>query len=207
MGKETCLPTMTSSPGRARIEPTKQFSDAQLVQECLRGKEAAWSSLIAKYKHLIFSIPVRYGFAEDDSADIFQSVCMDLLTELPSLREPNALAGWLIQVTRNKCFHRKQAQIGNRVEEVDDLDAYAAPGEPEGVVLQVQQEQILREALSSLSPRCQNLMEMLFFEVPARPYEEAARDLELALGSIGFIRKRCLDKLRAQLGNMGYQRT
>jgi RNA polymerase sigma factor (sigma-70 family) len=198
---------MTSSPGKARIEPSELFSDAHLVQECLRGKEAAWAALIAKYKKLIYSIPVRYGFAEDVSADIFQAVCVDLLTELPSLRDPNALAGWLIQVTRNKCFHRKQAQIGNTVDEVDDLDAYAAPGEPEGLVLKVQQEQILREALSSLSPRCQQLMEMLFFEVPARPYEEAARDLELASGSIGFIRKRCLDKLRVQLGDMGYHGT
>ena len=206
---EVGQPAMTTAPGRAKIEPSTSFSDAQLVKECLQGKEAAWAALIAKYKNLIFSIPVRYGFSEDDSADIFQAVCIDLLAELPTLRDPQALAGWLIQVTRNKCFHRKQAQRhqDNKEQEVDDLESYASSEEPQGLVLQLQQEQILREALSSLSPRCQRMMQMLFFEVPARPYNEVAQELELASGSIGFIRRRCLDKLRSQLEKAGYDRT
>jgi RNA polymerase sigma factor (sigma-70 family) len=195
---------MTTAPGKARIRSSKQFSDAVLVEECRQGKEVAWSALIAKYKNLIFSIPVRYGFSEEDSSDIFQAVCIDLLSELPSLREPNALAAWLIQVTRNKCFHRKREQQRGKVQEIGDPDSYASPEEPQGLVSRVQQEQMLREALLALSPRCQRLVQMLFFEQPARPYQQVARDLELAEGSIGFIRRRCLDKLRNQLEQMGY---
>jgi RNA polymerase sigma factor (sigma-70 family) len=196
---------MTAAPGKARSASPNQFSDAHLVQECLKGNETAWSALIGKYKNLIFSIPVRYGFSEEDSADIFQGVCMDLLAELSSLREPNALAGWLIQVTRNKCFHRKRTQQSNKLQEVDDLDSYASPEEPKDLVLQIQQEQMLLEAVSALSPRCQRLVRMLFFELPARPYEEVAKELDLASGSIGFIRRRCLDKLRQQLEQAGFE--
>jgi RNA polymerase sigma factor (sigma-70 family) len=195
---------MTTAPGKARIGSTNQFSDSRLIQECLNGNEAAWSALIGKYKNLIFSIPVRYGFSEADSADIFQAVSMDLLAELSSLREPNALAGWLFQVTRNKCFHRKQAQQRQKLQEVDDLDSYASPEEPNDFALQVQQEQMLREALLALSPRCQRLVRMLFFEMPARPYKQVAKELDLASGSIGFIRKRCLDKLRQRLEQVGF---
>jgi RNA polymerase sigma factor (sigma-70 family) len=195
---------MTTAPGKARIGSTNQFSDSRLIQECLTGNEAAWSALIGKYKNLIFSIPVRYGFSEEDSADIFQAVSMDLLAELSSLREPNALAGWLIQVTRNKCFHRKQAQQRQKLQEVDDLDSFASPEEPKDFTLQVQQEQMLREALLALSPRCQRLVRMLFFEMPARPYQQVAKELDLASGSIGFIRKRCLDKLRQRLEQVGF---
>ena len=193
---------MTQAPRRAKISPD-QFSDSPLVQECLSGSEAAWSTLISKYKNLIFSIPIRYGFSEEDSADIFQSVCMDLLTELPRLREPSALAGWLIQVARNKCFHRKQAQR-HLVEDTDDLNSYASRDELENLVAQVEQEQVLREALSGLSPRCRQLVHMLFFETPLRPYQEVAKELGLASGSIGFIRRRCLDKLRQRLEELGF---
>jgi hypothetical protein len=80
--------------------------------------DSAWSALISKYKNPIFSIPIRYGFSEEDSADIFQAV--DLLAELPCLREPKALAGWLIQVTRNKCFHRKGETQRHSVQEIRD---------------------------------------------------------------------------------------
>lgn len=196
---------MSTAPGKAKLADDGRFSDSKLVKECLRGNEQAWSTLVNKYKNLIYSIPVRYGFSEEDSADIFQAVCMDLLAELPRLREPNALAGWLIQVARNKCYHRKQAQQRLPMEEnsAEDIEAAATQDEPEKIAAQVQQEQILREALRDLSPRCRKLVEMLFFEMPARPYEQVAEELDLALGSIGFIRKRCLERLRERLAKMG----
>jgi len=45
---------------------------------------------------------------------------------------------------------------------------------------------------------------MLFFETPPRPYEEIAKELGIATGSIGFIRGRCLEKLKQQLENKGF---
>lgn len=38
-------------------------SDELLVQECLLGDEKAWTTLIAKYANLIFSIPLKQGFS------------------------------------------------------------------------------------------------------------------------------------------------
>ncbi len=196
---------MTNAPEKVAERRKSLLSDSRLVRECLKGKETAWSALIDKYKNLIFSIPIRYGFSEEDSADIFQAVSMDLLAELPRLREPEALGGWLIQVTRNKCFHRKQEQQRYQVQEITDEGRPDDPREaPEDLVLLVQQEQLLREALSDLSPRCRQLVHMLFFETPARPYQQVAKDLRLAPGSVGFIRRRCLDKLRQRLEQMGF---
>jgi len=51
--------------------------DARLIKDCLEGSESAWSALISKYKNLIFSIPMKYGFSRDDAADVFQAVCLD----------------------------------------------------------------------------------------------------------------------------------
>ena len=179
------------------------WSDSRLIRECLEGSETAWSVLIEKYKNLIFSIPIRYGFSQDDSADIFQSVCMDLLADLPRIREPNALAGWLIQVTRNKCFHRKQEQLRHPAEEIDEKALPGVENRSDAIILQVQQEQLLREALRGLPSRCKRLVQLLFFESPILPYEEVAKMLGLATGSIGLVRRRCLDKLRRNLEDAG----
>jgi len=43
------------------------------------------------------------------------------------------------------------------------------------------------------------MMQMLFSENPARPYQEVAKELGIATGSIGFIRGRCFEKLRQAL--------
>lgn len=194
---------MSTAPGRAKQGADSTLSDEQLVRDCLKGKESAWSALIFRYKNLIFSIPIRYGFSQEDSADIFQAVCMDLLAELPHLREPKALAGWLIQVTRNKCFHRKRETQRHSMQEIGDDELFGLEESADNLVFEFQQDQLLREALSGLAPRCRRLVEMLFFETPARPYLQVAKDLKLAPGSIGFIRRRCLDKLRQRLEQMG----
>jgi DNA-directed RNA polymerase specialized sigma24 family protein len=76
-------------------EGQTSWPDDRLVAECLKGNQQAWSALVDKYKNLIFSIPVKLGLHED-AADIFQAVCLDLLTDLPRLRKPRALPKWLM---------------------------------------------------------------------------------------------------------------
>ena len=176
-------------------------SNTALVAACLAGDEDAWSTLIDRYKRLIFSIPIKQGFDADTAADIFQSVCLDLVTELPRLREPQALAQWLIRVTSRRCV--RQRTSGRAATEV--LDDLAGPTSdlPESILQEVQQEQAVRDAIGDLSPRCQQLIDMLFFETPVRPYAAVAAELGIAIGSVGFIRGRCLDRLRQELLKAG----
>jgi DNA-directed RNA polymerase specialized sigma subunit len=70
-----------TATGRAP-ERSENSSDEQLIARCLKGDQEAWSALIEKYKNLIYSIPIKLGMHQD-AADIFQSVCVDLLSELP----------------------------------------------------------------------------------------------------------------------------
>src|SRR5579859_7790080 len=62
------------------------LSDDEFVAGCLRGEQAAWDGLVDRYAALIYSIPLKYGFAEADAADVFQSVCLILLEKLESVR-------------------------------------------------------------------------------------------------------------------------
>lgn len=185
------------------LEERLSWSNRRLVKECLEGSELGWSALLAKYKNLIFSVPLRYGLDPEEAADIFQSVCMDLLQELPKLREPDALGGWLIQVTLHKCHRsRRQHQRNASPEEAPEKQSSARL--PDGVLEQLQEEQSLRDALFMLEPRCRTLLHALFYEDPPRPYEELAAALGLSVGSIGFIRGRCLKKLRSELAKAGF---
>jgi RNA polymerase sigma factor (sigma-70 family) len=176
------------------------------VRECVAGNEEAWAALLDKYKNLIFSIPVRQGIPREDAADVFQRVCLLLMAELPQLREAKALPMWLIRVTSREClkWHRQEHPYAFR-QAVEPEKTRLADGRarPEEMVEQVRQEQMIRDALLALPPRCRDLIHMLFFESPARPYREVAAALGLAAGSIGFIRGRCLARLRRELEKKG----
>jgi RNA polymerase sigma factor (sigma-70 family) len=180
-------------------------SDEQLVRDCIDGNQEAWSQLIDKYKNLIFSVPIKYGFSRDDAADIFQEVCLGLLSELKTLREPRALPKWLMTVTAHKCFHRKRLSrrtVSMDSEELELPNAEVPPAALE-MIAEAEKEQGLREAMSDLPSRCRRLIEMLFFDQPSRPYRDVAETLGLAVGSIGFIRQRCLERLRKKVDELG----
>ena len=157
---------------------------------------------------LIFSVPIKFGLSREDSADIFQSVCLDLLNDLKQLREPKALPKWLMQATYHKCLRWKKQKLVL----TDDLGEDSAPAEPEDteelpgeMLLQLEREQTVRDAIALLPERCHRMITMLFFEDPPRPYEEVARELGIATGSIGFIRGRCLQRMRKQLEEGGFE--
>lgn len=182
----------------------KAWDDRRLVKKCLGGDQEAWSTLVDKYKALIYSIPVKYGLPPQEAADVFQSTCLELLARLPELREPRALPKWLMQVAHHECYRLKRQS--QRVVSRDgnaDLPEPETPAIAETLVEQTQAEQMVREAMSALTPQCRRLVEMLFFEASPRPYTEVAAALGLAVGSIGFTRQKCIERLRLRLKELG----
>jgi len=190
---------------RAPEKPAKTPDDARLVKQCLAGSEEAWSLLIEKYKALIYSIPVKYELPPQEAADVFQTTCLELLVRLGELREVRALPKWLIQVAHHQCWQwkRREQRVVSRDSETDPVEP-ETPAVAESLIRQTEEEQMLREAVAGLAPRCRRLVETLFFEDEARPYGEIAAELGVAVGSIGFIRQKCIERLRGRLEEMGF---
>ena len=194
-----------SVAAKLQREGHAQWPDERLVSECLNGDQEAWSALIDKYKNLIYSIPVKLRMY-DDAPDIFQAVCLDLLSSLDQLREPRALPKWLMQTCYHKCLqHRRKAEKQRLTNEArEELRIDSEQPLPEDMLSELEKEQTVRDAISQLNSRCEQMVRMLFFESPPRPYEDVARELGVATGSIGFIRGRCLHRLKKQLEKMGF---
>jgi RNA polymerase sigma factor (sigma-70 family) len=206
------LKTESGLPPSLQIE---HHEDGELIRKCLGGSQEAWSALIDKYANLIYSIPLKYGASRDQAADIFQAVCLDLYQELDRLRDYGALRHWIARITANKCFHWKRRQgreVAVGMEDIENLGypagggSGAAPSLPPDALRtleEAEREQSIREAIRELPERCREMVRLLFFEDPPIPYEEVARQLGLAKGSIGFIRQRCLRKLERSLHARG----
>jgi RNA polymerase sigma factor (sigma-70 family) len=193
-----------TAAGQSPGGPDATWKDDRLVKACLNGDERAWSALIRKYKNLIYSIPLKYGAGPDDAADIFQAVCMEVFTELPRLRDAGAFRSWLITVTAHQAFHWKRKTRRRGEEALTSEEDTLATGPAPDLIVQVEQEQVLREAIARLSPRCQQLIKLLFYSQPQMPYRDVAKTLGVATGSIGFIRGRCLTRLLKTLRQLGF---
>ena len=186
--------------------PTPAWRDEDLVEECLRGNERAWYCVVDKYKNLVYSAPMRYRMSPQDAADIFQEVWVDLYAELRNLRKPAALAGWLMSVASHKCYQWKRRHMRETGPPQPGHESEPRSREVTFPEMREQMErlQLLKQTVADLPDRCQRMVQMLFYHDPPLPYAEVARRLGLAEGSIGFIRGKCLEKLRVGLEKKGF---
>jgi RNA polymerase sigma factor (sigma-70 family) len=193
----TTEPAISKTPaaGRAAVS-----SDEVLVGACLGGEERAWGLLIDRYKHLIYSIARRYGAGQQDAADVFQQVCLELFTALPRLRNQHSVSSWIMTVAAHEAYRWKRRRL-MRVRH-EDNDAWPAADSTPAVsrlLERAESEQAVREAIARLSARNRELVRLLFFEDPPIPYHLVATRLGVAPGSVCFIRMRCLKKLEPLL--------
>lgn len=182
-----------------------ETDDVALVAGCLRGEAKSWEALVRRYQRLVFAVVRRTGMDEHMAADVFQTVFSRLFTHLPRIADPARLQAWIVTTAKREAL--LQRRRGERTVSMTDEDdaggdarewdvADSAPLAEEALD-EMQQMERVRRALERLDPRCQSLMGMLFNDEDTPVgYGEMAGKLNMAVGSIGPTRARCLDKLR-----------
>jgi len=170
------------------------LSDRELIAACLSGEQQAWTELISRYQRLIYSVAWRLCPQSEDSADVFQRVCLQLYQSLGRLRNDQTLPAWLIIVTKRTAY----AVIRSRQPTVS-FDEHEPVAEEE--IGALEKEFALERAMTELPDRCRNLIGALYFDIEEPSYEEISRRLGIPVASIGPTRARCLEKLRKILGS------
>lgn len=171
---------------------------AVLINAAARGDAGAWDALVDRYAGLVWSTARGFRLPESDVEDVSQTVWLRLVEQLGSLREPQALPGWLVTTTRRECLRvvrlarrARPTDLAQELDLADDPDRTATDRD----LLSTERAEALREAFRSLPAHCRALLNLLVTD-PAPAYAEVSARLEMPVGSIGPTRSRCLDKLR-----------
>jgi DNA-directed RNA polymerase specialized sigma24 family protein len=144
----------------------------------------------------------------NEAADVFSASASSSWPSLPHLREPQALPMWLIRVTSRECARWRRQELPNAPPRPSTRKRRPWPTEKplaDELLARLKESRPCATPCRPLPPRCRELIAMLFFETPPRPYQEIAEPLGLAAGSIGFIRGRCLTRLRRELEKKGFR--
>jgi RNA polymerase sigma factor (sigma-70 family) len=170
----------------------RRVRDTALVEACLDGDEDAWSELVFRYSRLVYSIPRRYGLDVDASQDVFQEVFAILVRQLPRIRRQAGLPKWLMTTTHRVCrqwFNRAARTPEAHLQPLDDDEP------PPTQMLKWERQHLVHQALRELGGRCEELLTALFTHQGPTNYQDVARALGIAVGSIGPSRARCFAKL------------
>lgn len=167
---------------------------APLLQAAADGSEAAWRTIMDRYSPLVSAVCRGCGITGDDVNDVAASVWLRLVGKLGTIREPEALPGWLRTTARHESFmllrHRKR-----QIPTDGTLLTGAIDPELDAALIREERTAAARQAFTHLPPRDMQLLTMLFAD-PPRPYKEISLALGIAVGAIGPTRARCLARAR-----------
>ncbi len=178
-------------------------TDRLLVAACLDGDELAWSTLVNRYKRLVYHFPNKANLSADECDDVFQETFLALYNQLKSIENKTDLSYWLSKVAQRTTWKLLQFKSRSLDEQLDQQDpADLSQIQDRELLLKLQQFKI-RKAVLQLDGKCRILLTRLFYEVDESDYRELAEHLGIAMGSVGPTRNRCLLKLKKILHRMG----
>jgi RNA polymerase sigma factor (sigma-70 family) len=172
-----------------------------LVRQATAGDRGAWERLVDQYSRLIWAMTRDFRLSESDASDVVQATWLRLLEHIDRIEYPERIGGWLATTARHECLrhlaagkkvmlmHDEEAALGDAASYQPDVDER---------LLADERAQEVREALTMLPGRWQQLLELLMADPPAS-YAEISDQLGLPVGSIGPTRGRCLERLRVLL--------
>jgi RNA polymerase sigma factor (sigma-70 family) len=189
-------------------------SDAQLIEQCLSGRPAAWQQLVQRHAPLVHSVPVRYGLMPVEVDDIGQEVFLALAQRLHQIEDPARLPAWLITTSRRFTWRALQKRRLEQPAPEEDLASGEALPRANNLVQPLpsmsellaswQRQEALQQGLQRLGKRCRTLLELIFLDPSEPSYEEISDQLRIPKGSIGPTRNRCLQQLRSILEGLGF---
>ncbi|GAA1666357.1 RNA polymerase sigma factor [Fodinicola feengrottensis] len=174
-------------------------SDGQLVSEAVAGDTVSWEELVRRFSVRLHRIAGTYGLDNASAADVVQTTWLRAFERLHMLRDPAAVGGWLVTITRRESVSVVRGRSRERL--VDTYDSIDAPDDgrtPEDEIAALDQNAQVRAALQRLPQRDRKLLTMLMASrTPS--YTAASAALNMPVGSIGPTRARSLAALRREL--------
>jgi RNA polymerase sigma factor (sigma-70 family) len=170
----------------------------ELVRAAAEGDQRAWNALVDRFSRLVWSVARQHRLSESDAGDVAQATWLRLVENLTTLREPEALGGWLATTARREALRvikHGGRQIPTDVGAEIDLADDTAATDPDRFLIAGERQAAVREAFAALGEACRTLLTLLMADPPLS-YGEISSTLGMPIGSIGPTRARCLDRLR-----------
>ena len=190
-------------PHPEEIQPSDRLdADAQLVERCLRGQEAAWEDLVKLHTRRVYAICYRFTNSDSEAQDLTQEVFLRVFKNLKSFRAGEGLfAVWLGRLTRNLLIdHYRRARMDRATESLEEVRAVeesaAAMARTEGMLAGREAAELLQAALQKLSPDLREAV--ILRDLEELEYREIAEVLSIPEGTV----KSRLNRGRAELARI-----
>src|SRR5579885_751516 len=163
-------------------------ADAQLVERCLSGQDAAWEDLVKQHTRRVYSICYRFTNSDSEAQDLTQDVFMRVFKNLKSFRAGEGLfVVWLTRLTRNLLIdHYRRTRLDRATDSIEErlphLEQATTSARADSVLAGREASEVLQSALARLSPDLRETV--ILRDLEEMEYREIAMVLSVPEGTV-----------------------
>jgi len=191
-------PATTAPNSRTTLD-----ADAQLVERCLGGEEAAWEDLVRIHTRRVYAICFRFTGSEAAAQDLTQDVFLRVFRSLGSFRAgEGSFTVWLTRLTRNLLIdHYRRSKLERATDSIEDRlpvieERAALSARTDGLLAGREASELIQAALQKLSPELRETV--ILRDLEELEYREIAETLNVPEGTV----KSRLNRGRAELARI-----
>ncbi len=191
-----------------RVAPVTE--EATLVQELQAGSEDAFAYLLSVYQNPVFNLVCHMVENPADAADVLQEVFLKVCRGIRHFHGESSLKTWIYKIAVHEASNQRRGWLRRLRREPFSLEdskgepvMYSAqsPDEtPYEALEQAERRELVSRALASLSPPYRAAV--ILREMEGLSYEEIARVLEVAEGTVKSRLMRGREMLRSKLAGL-----
>lgn len=159
-----------------------------LLERCRKGDEGAWRELVARHSRKVFGLCYRFSGRVDEAEDLTQEVFLRVYQSLDRYRSSGgAFNTWLMTVARNHAIdhYRRRREERNRRDDGALGEMELLPSGEEGPVMALERKERVQLVQRGLRALPEDLRDTIVLcDLQGLPYEEAARVLDVPLGTV-----------------------
>jgi RNA polymerase sigma factor (sigma-70 family) len=168
----------------------------RLLADIRASRPGAWERMLDQFGEMVLAVPLEMRLDRADAEDVFQATWMALHRSVPRIREPGALAGWILTTARRESLAVLRSRSRLPAERKDGHEPPTDPAdEPVRMLQTLERRRMVQDGLLALTERCRELLTRLYFGPDTPNYSDIATALRMKIGSIGPTRMRCLARL------------
>jgi len=189
----------------ARVDRTdaRLDVDANLVERCLAGQDAAWEELVKLHTRRVYAICYRFTGSDSEAQDLTQEVFLRVFKNLKSFRSgEGSFVVWLTRLSRNLLIdHYRRTKLDRATDSIEDQmtvleEKTATMARTDGMLAGREASELLQHALGKLSPELRETV--ILRDIEELEYKEIAEVLNVPEGTV----KSRLNRGRAELARI-----
>lgn len=178
------------------------YEEARLISLLADDSEYAFQLLFDRYRNRIYQTAVRYLKSPVLAQEVVQDVFLKLWFERKNIRKDIPVEAWLFTIAKNNLINRLK-KLASEWKALKNLDVPAnqASDNPENKVQESQYDQLLQEALQTLSDQQQAVF--LLSRNEHLTYAQIGEKMDISPLTVKTHMSRALDTIRAYFMSRG----